>query len=198
MDAYNQFIQKFHNGTLEFPYDYQEFEDDDFVQVEDWCLGFSQAVKMRGDLWMPNVDSEEIDEMQDEIISCIAIVGACSDPLNADKFFDHEYSTDPKIKKDGYEVDKLIAMLFGNLPMAVESLTEIGAEMAAYNQNIASPIQPVRSLEKLVVMNHVPVVVVKNLKNAVMGLMALDQRFIDNDISLVLNIIIYSIVLNNL
>jgi uncharacterized protein len=146
MDAYNQFIRNFHDGTLEFPYDYQEINDnDDFIKIEDWCGGFSQAVKMRGNLWMPNVDSAEINEMQDEIISCIAIIGACSDPLNADKFFDHEYSTDPKIKKEGYEEDKLIVMLFSNLPMAVESLTGIGAEMASMNQNIATPVQPIQS-----------------------------------------------------
>jgi uncharacterized protein len=146
MDAYNQLLQEFHNGYLSFPFDYQDLNDDyDFIKIEEWCLGFSHAVKIRGDLWMPNVDSEDIDELQDEVISCVAIVGACSNPQNADKFFDSKYSSDPKVKKEGYPEDKLIPMLFANLPMAVESLTEIAAEMASMNQNIATPAEPIRS-----------------------------------------------------
>jgi uncharacterized protein len=146
MDAYNQFIGKFNDGTLEFPYDFELIkDDDDFALIEDWCLGLSLGIKMRPDLWMPNQDPEEIDEMHDEIISCIAIVGACADPENADRFFDHKYSTDSKVKKEGIEGNKLIAILFGNLPMAVESLTKIGAEIAVKHQNRAVLELPIQS-----------------------------------------------------
>jgi uncharacterized protein len=147
IEAYNQFVGGFHDGLLEFPFDYNEIKEDDSLRIEDWCRGLSQGMRIRGHLWVPNEEPEEMDEMQDEIMSCIAIIEACSDPEDADKFFNHKHSTDPKVKEAGIDEDELIMMLFGNLPMAVNSLTECGAKMAAENQNIATPEQPIRLIK---------------------------------------------------
>jgi uncharacterized protein len=149
MDAYNQFIQKFNDSTLKFPYDYQELEPPEFVRVEEWCMGLSLGMQLRGDLWVPNDEPEDMDEMQNEIMSCVAIVRSCADPDDVGKFFNHKYSTDPKVREEGIEGDELMAMLFGSLPMAVDSLTKIGAQMAAYNDEVMTPPQTVRSTKKI-------------------------------------------------
>jgi uncharacterized protein len=145
MDAYNQFIQKFQTGNLKFPYDYQTLEIEKLTRVEDWCMGLTLGMKLRGDLWEPDEEQEDNDETQEEITSCVAIVGSCADPDNVDQFFNHKYSTDPKVREEGIDHDKLIAMLFANLPMAIESLTKIAANIASEKQNIATPVLPIRS-----------------------------------------------------
>lgn len=144
MQAYNQYITDFQEGTLAFPYDYEDFDPEDFEMVEEWCMGLSQGMGLRSDFWLPSENPEDMDEDEEEVASCVSIVEACADLENIHEVIDHTRSSDPKIREEGHDIDEVRVKLLGFLPKAVEALTLIGAKKAAESPNMATPVQPLR------------------------------------------------------
>ncbi len=128
MDAYNRIIHDSNSGKLAFPFIMNKLSDFEYSLIEGWAYGLFLALSLRPQVWGMTEENEDLDEkdLPDDIkpiIDSCSIITAIALPEERNEIFTTLPDHPPQ------DPEELEAMLYGVLPLVVETLQNHGAKI---------------------------------------------------------------------
>jgi len=134
IDIYNACTRAFHKGSLRFPFDMEKLSSTMLDDIQEWSYGLLEALRMRPEIWYIDREEnyEDMPEYVKDVILSFCIVHGVVYPEEGRELFEDENG---KHLNDQVEAT---AILFGSLPLAVETLQAHGAHLEKERQqNVA-------------------------------------------------------------
>jgi uncharacterized protein len=124
MEVYNAYNKASHAGTLSFPFDMKKLSGEMIDDIQDWSFGLLEALRMRPEIW--HIADEEgfenaDEDVKDVIYSFCTLYGIVHPDESKDLFVKHGKSLNDEAES--------LAILFGMLPLAVETLQAHGERL---------------------------------------------------------------------
>ena len=135
--VYENYLKKFHDDQLVFPFSYEKLEPDQLDDLQEWIVGLHAALSEHPHLWLQEEDPFIHNEAADDIGLCLFYLHSLARPDEVKETLSDEGSFDPAD-------DETIISMLSAVPSIVAMLTSYGKELAAQmvTGQAAAPASP--------------------------------------------------------